>query len=207
MSCMGVTQQAESIQRKSARADSDALLSTGRSYLTVIDEATHRKYCAVCKLSHPEQVDRAYIAWATVDELAELHQVTPEAIKLHAAYYSLALFRAANIRAGYAEYIAAGLEKRDDITPELGLRALVKLDELTSPTPTQPSDPAGQVNPAEPGCWERVVRLTVRERAGADTRPTVGAGSDGKDHNELTYHGKAITLDPEQPARAAWPEP
>ncbi len=190
-------------QRGHARRELEALERSGRGRIVPANDAQHRAPCRVCQLG-PDQLaelERAYIAWTTVPELAQLYDVPETSIRRHAAFYSLSLFRSASIREGYARLIAAGLEKRDDITPDHALRALIRLDEMTEPAPAQHAgrgDPAGQ---AEPMTWEREVRMltrgSIRPDTEAESSPAAGLRSE-----DQTAPAQ-LTID----AESGWPEP
>lgn len=191
-----------------ARRDLEALEASGRGRIVPAhDEPAHRGRCAVCKLGPARvgELERAYVGFVTVPELARLYDLDERTIKRHAAFYSLGLFRAVSIRTGHARMIAAGLEKRDDITPDHAQRSLIELGNLSPPAGAGRADLA---DPAEPMSWERELRLTVRGRAGADTRPTVGAGSDGKGQaGVIDQAAPTDQADTAVPVRADWPEP
>ena len=189
-----------------AARDLDALLASGRGRIVPANETGHTGRCDVCALDVADLValERGFVGWTSVSELAQLYNVSAAAVQRHAFFYSLHLFRAASVSTGYARMIAAGLAKLDDITPELALRALVKLDERTAPAGgpgAGPADPAGQVAQS----WEAEVRTTTtrRTRSSSEARPPEAVVINQPEPGEL--------VGPPVPAgsgsEGAWPEP
>ena len=185
-----------------AQRELEELERSGRSRIVPADENRHRTPCRVCQLS-PDQLaelERAYIAWTTVPELAQIYGVSESSIRRHAAFYSLSLFRSASIRSGYARLIAAGLEKRDDITPDHALRSLVELGKLAGNTNAGQVDPGGESGAMS---WECELRMATRGSIRPDTeaKPSPAAGLRSEDQTAPAQ----LTIDAE--AESGWPEP
>ena len=200
-------------QRGHARRELEALKRSGRGRIVLANAAQHRTPCRVCQLG-PDQLaelERAYIAWTTVPELAQMYGVSENSIRRHAAFYSLSLFRSASIRSGYARLIAAGLEKRDDITPDHALRSLVELGKLAGYTDAGQVDPGGGSDAMSWECELRMLtRGSIRPDTEAESSPAAGLRSEDQTAPaQLTIDAEA---DPAEPFRAVdggsgWPEP
>ena len=185
-----------------AQRELEELERSGRARIVPANDAQHRAPCRVCQLG-PDQLaelERAYIAWTTVPELAQMYGVSESSIRRHAAFYSLSLFRSASIRSGYARLIAAGLEKRDDITPDHALRSLVELGKLAGHTDAGQVDPGGESDAMSWECELRMLtRGSIRPNTEAESSPAAGLRSE--DQTALAQ----LTIDAE--AESGWPEP
>ncbi len=168
----------------------------------------HRANCKLCKLDPADlaALERAYVGFVTLPELAELFGVPRPSIVRHCALFSLDLVRANHPAVGAARVVELGLDvEREDVTVHHALTALSqlhKVHEVSQPPPAEPGQPGDVLS------WERELRLTIRGKTRDDTRPTLGAGDAGEgEADELTYHGKPIVFDADQPVHTDWPDP
>lgn len=147
----------------------DDLGRTGRTRIVppAYDEE-HRRACAACALG-PDVVSRLeaqFIDWVPVRDLGELYGVDWRDVESHAAWYSLTLFRAANVRGAYARLAAAGLAVAQaegkgkapavDVL-RVGAQAIERLDDLTPAS--GPGATQAQALPGQPTSWEAEVRV------------------------------------------------
>lgn len=172
----------------------------------------HTGHCKACALAPVDlaELERLFVSFTPTTELARLFDIPYRSVIRHCAFFSLTAIRAQLAREGSARMVELGLDvERDDVTPDHALIALSQLHRADASERAAQAPPAnGEGIPAGPVSWERQVRLTIRGKAGDDSRQLGGAGGDSKgEPDELTYHGKTIEMDADQPARAAWPEP